>query len=817
MPDATITSTESTFGTISGVFAADQSTITGTITGVVAGTLDGSVGVPGPQGPAGSPGSQGPQGIQGVPGAPGVGVPAGGTANQILAKVDGVDYNTEWVDSTASAVWGNITGTLSSQTDLQTALDAKVNILGGSLVSGFLEGSQVVTTPAFGDNSHLVADTAFVQSALTPYLLIEDAESSFYPLTGNPSNFLTSASLSGYATESWVTAGFYPLTGNPSGFITSSALSPYLLSSTAASTYQTLAGMSDYLTTSAAASTYYPLTGNPSAFLTSASLTGYATESWVTSQGYLTSAPVTSVAGKTGAVTLAAGDISGLGSLAVVNDAPSDGSQYARKNGAWDVVAAGADFISSVSSPLAVTTGNLTVDLSAYAQLSGATFTGNVFAPTPSPGTDSTRIATTEWVKDFNYAPTNSPHFTGNPQSVTPNLSDNDTSIATTAFVKGQGYLTSAPVTSVAGRTGAVTLSNTDISGLGTMATATAADYSTTSVANGLYYPLSSNPAGYLTSAPVTSVAGKTGAVTLVVGDVSGAAPTASPALSGTPTAPTASAGTNTTQLATTAFVQQEVPAASTTVAGKVELATRVEVVEPSSSTLAVSPMRLMDVVMSPGYVQIAQNNSNVSVTTSGAGATSFTTSMTRVCIGPNTGVAGFVYYRPQTNGGVAQFYAKGNVNAIINFSKPFFMSGRTLYDNTFRGDANNISRITAGKAAVGAGALVQKGIGWQKAGGLGSNFFMLAHNGTSLTSVDTGVSLTSLGLTGGMPFDWSVYSDGSGNVTMFINNTQVATTSAGPTGDSNGLCVWQEEIDQTASAATRMYFTTFGGHYYHA
>jgi hypothetical protein len=66
----------------------------------------------------------------------------------------------------------------------------------------------------------------------------------------------TTLSLSGYATESWVTAGFYPLTGNPSGFITSSALTPYLLSSTAASTYQTIAGMSSYLTTSAAASTY---------------------------------------------------------------------------------------------------------------------------------------------------------------------------------------------------------------------------------------------------------------------------------------------------------------------------------------------------------------------------------------------------------------------------------------------------------------------------------------------------------------------------------------------------------------------------------
>jgi hypothetical protein len=247
------------------------------------------------------------------------------------------------------------------------------------------------------------------------------------------------------------------------------------------------------------------------------------------------------------------------------------------------------------------------------------------------------------------------------------------------------------------------------------------------------------------------------------------------------------------------------------------ELATRLEVVEPSSSTLAVSPMRALDVLMNPGYVQIAQNNNNVVVTTSGAGAGSFTTSMTRVCIGPNTSVAGSVYYRPQTNGGVGQFFAKGSNLAAINFSKPFWMSGRSVYDDTFRGDANNTSRITVGKSAVGAGALAQKGIGWQKVGGLGSNFFLLAHNGTTLTSVDTSTSLTSLGITGGVPFDWSVYSDGAGNVTMFINDVQVATTSAGPTGYSTASSVWQEEIDQTASAATRMYFTTFGGHYYHA
>jgi hypothetical protein len=122
-------------------------------------------------------------------------------------------------------------------------------------------------------------------------------------------------------------------------------------------------------------------------------------------------------------------------------------------------------------------------------------------------------------------------------------------------------------VTSVAGKTGAVTLVNTDISGLGTMATATAADYSTTTVANGLYYPLSSNPAGYLTSAPVTSVAGRTGAVVLAVADVSGAAPLASPTFSGTPSLPTGTTAVtqtladNSTKLATTAYVDGSIPA----------------------------------------------------------------------------------------------------------------------------------------------------------------------------------------------------------------------------------------------------------------
>jgi hypothetical protein len=37
-----------------------------------------------------------------------------------LAKIDSTDYNTEWVTAGGSAVWGGITGTVTDQTDLVT-------------------------------------------------------------------------------------------------------------------------------------------------------------------------------------------------------------------------------------------------------------------------------------------------------------------------------------------------------------------------------------------------------------------------------------------------------------------------------------------------------------------------------------------------------------------------------------------------------------------------------------------------------------------------------------------------------------------------
>jgi len=90
----------------------------------------------------------------------------------------------------------------------------------------------------------------------------------------------------------------------------------------------------------------------------------------------------------------------------------------------------------------------------------------------------------------------------------------------------------------------------------------------------------------------VTSVAGKTGAVTLTASDVglgnvaneSKTALLSSPALTGTPTSPTAAAGTNTTQVATTAFVTTAV-ANKTSVTGNAGTATKLA----TARTIAIS------------------------------------------------------------------------------------------------------------------------------------------------------------------------------------------------------------------------------------
>lgn len=262
-------------------------------------------------------------------------------------------------------------------------------------------------------------------------------------------------------------------------------------------------------------------------------------------------------------------------------------------------------------------TGAVTLQLSDITGVGGAplaspTFTGSVSAPTPTAGDNSTLVATTAFVA-ASFAPLASPALTGVPTAPTPANTSNNTNIATTAFVQGilatvtgglnyqgtwnantntptlasgvgtKGFLyvvNTAGSTSLDGnstwtvgdfanfngtvwqripaqvvgvssfntRVGAVTLSSSDVT------TALGFTPANSTAISGLA-PLAS-PAFTGTPTSPTPTAGDNSTKVATTAFVTGTfAPLASPALTGTPTAPTATAGTNTTQVATTAFV----------------------------------------------------------------------------------------------------------------------------------------------------------------------------------------------------------------------------------------------------------------------
>lgn len=253
-------------------------------------------------------------------------------------------------------------------------------------------------------------------------------------------------------------------------------------------------------------------------------------------------------------------------------------------------------------------------DLSAYAPLNSPNFTGLPTAPTANPGTHTGQIATTAFVQaavtasttgvaSFNTrtgavtlligditgvggAPLASPAFTGTPAAPTATPGTSTTQLATTAFVAAAITAIGTGVTSFNGRAGAVTLTTADVTGAGgapiagpaftgtvTAPTPTPATNNTT-VATTAFV----TAAIAALSPNVSSFNGRTGAVTLINNDISaaGGALIASPVFTGVPAAPTAVNGTNTTQLATCAFVLNEITALS---AGVTSFNTRTGVV----------------------------------------------------------------------------------------------------------------------------------------------------------------------------------------------------------------------------------------------
>lgn len=386
---------------------------------------------------AGPAGPTGPQGIQGIQGVPGPGVAAGGTTGQVLKKLSSTNYDTGWSSDISGVAWGAITGTLSSQTDLQSALDAKLSTSAASSTylpkaGGYITGdilssngsglyssngastytnvsaSGIAISGGSGPGSGAMSinwdGITFVSSpykqtqpflGLAGYATESWVTAGFYPLTGNPSGFLVAADLAGYATESWVTGqlgSYLPLAGGAmTGSITSAGTTYdtemagdfFGVQLSADHTQGTMVNFDGLHTYDGPNSVYVKPTGItfPDATMQTTAYTGTSPTAWgsitgtLSDQTDLQSALDAKYDASNPAGFVDSAYVTGLG---YITQGTADGLYY------------------SISNPSGFVTAG---DLSGYALLSGASFNGRVRIGTPS---DTTAWLTIEGAKQSN-------------------------------------------------------------------------------------------------------------------------------------------------------------------------------------------------------------------------------------------------------------------------------------------------------------------------------------------------------------------------------------------------------------------------------
>ncbi len=174
-------------------------------------------------------------------------------------------------------------------------------------------------------------------------------------------------------------------------------------------------------------------------------------------------APVSSVFGRTGAVAATSGDytvgqVTGAAPLA----SPTFTGTVTIPTAAVTTFSGTPNFTGAATGQTAATADNSTkLATTAYVQAQVAIVQG-IYAPLASPTFTGTVTIPTAAVTTFS----GTPNFTGAATGLTATAGTNTTQLATTAFVLGQGFVTSAtaPVTSVFGRSGAVTAASGDYS-----------------------------------------------------------------------------------------------------------------------------------------------------------------------------------------------------------------------------------------------------------------------------------------------------------------------------------------------------------------
>jgi hypothetical protein len=698
-------------------------------------------------------------GVPGAAGPAGPGVPVGGTAGQYLQKIDGTNYNTDWVTLNLAAY--------------------------APLASPLFTGDPQAPTPALGDNDTSLATTAFVQQELlsgtanarnlevyvrnqtgstlaagtivyingatgnrptvTPAQANNDANSAqtfgftktsianngfgFVIVRGELENIDTSALTEGVQLYlSPTTAGTWTTTkpsapqhlvyvgicvrAHPTqGVILVAVQNGYELEELHDVAIGTLAN-NDLLAYESSTDLWKNKTYSALGLLTSADLSGYATESWVTSGFYPLSGNPSSF--------LVAADIAGK------------------------------------------------------ADLASPTFTGVPLSTTAAVDTNTTQIATTAYVIGQGYlksATASSTYYLQtNPAGYITSAALSG--YATESFVTSQGYITSSALTPYLTTATAASTYQT-LAGM--------SSYLTTSTAASTYQTIA-GMSSYLTTASAASTY-------FTIASAANKADLASPTFTGVPAAPTPSPGTNTTQLATTAFVTAAIPAT----------ATHLQALQFASTTAVAKVADAASQIVAPSVLCVWPSPSNYNGTaTSGTGATASLYLTGYVLSSPNAGVAGNARaYHGNIAGDTNYMMWGGTGSSSFNFSRRVSMSFRF---SQYPSDANSVTRVLFGKIhGTAVGDLSSRGIGVKYAPTASTYYFYLqVHNGTTLVNVQSSVQYA-----GGVA-DLEVVSDGAGNATLYLNGVSVASTTGAPTGASANNATVFAEVESQATTTVR-------------
>ena len=210
-----------------------------------------------------------------------------------------------------------------------------------------------------------------------------------------------------------------------------------------------------------------------------------------------------------------------------------------------------------------------------------------------------------------------------------------------------------------------------------------------------------------------------------------------------------------------------------------VAYATDAEAQTGSSTTLAMSPSAVAYAVGSCSNFRVPANA--WAVATSGTGAVSQQSFYSWRVTAPTTaigyGLAGLNFggHSRATTGG------SSGVSNPFNWSKRFV--GRFRFTlNTSPTDSNAVFRLCWGKGSTSSNDLAIRGVAIKR---IASGAIILqSHDGTTLTSTTSSFTPTI-----NLWYDATIVSDGTGNVSLSINDSVVASNSGGPTTASGTNC----------------------------